>query len=39
MEKDEEKRGRNYKQFAIIDNGYQEPKSTNKEGTKTKKPD
>ena len=37
--KDEEKRGRDYKQFKIIDNGDQEPKSTKKEETKTKKPD
>ena len=35
--KDEEKRGRDYKQFEIIDNGDQEPKSTKKEETKTKK--
>ena len=34
--KDEEKTGRDYKQFEIIDNGDQEPK---KEETKTKKPD
>ena len=37
--KDEEKRGRDYEQFEIIDNGDQEPKSTKKEETKTKKPD
>ena len=37
--KDEEKRGRDYKQFEIIDNGDQEPKSTKKEETETKKPD
>ena len=35
--KDEEKRGRNYKQFEIIDNGDEEPKSTEKEETETKK--
>ena len=35
--KDEEKRGRDYKQFEIIDNGDQEPKSTKKEETETKK--
>ena len=34
--KDEEKRGRDYKQFEIIDNGDQEPKSTKKEETETK---
>ena len=33
------KRGHGYKQFEIIDNGDQEPKSTKKEETKTKKPD
>ena len=37
--KDEEKRGRNYKQFEIIDNGDQERKSSKKEETKTKKHD
>ena len=37
--KDWEKRGRNYKQFEIIDNGDQEPKLTTKEETKTKKSD
>ena len=37
--KDKEKRGRDYKQFEIIDNGDQEPKSTKKEETDTKKPD
>ena len=37
--KDEEKRGRHYKQFEIIDNGDQEPKSTKKEEIKTKKSD
>ena len=37
--KDEEKRGRDYKQFKIIDNGGQEPKSTKKKETETKKPD
>ena len=37
--KDEEKRGRGYKQFEIIDNGGQEPKSTKKQETETKKPD
>ena len=37
MVKDEEKRGRDYKQFEIIDNGDQEPKSTKKEETETKK--
>ena len=35
--KDEEKRGRGYKQFEIIDNGDQGPKSTKKETTETKK--
>ena len=35
--KDEEKRGRGYKQFQIIDNGDQETKSTKKEETETKK--
>ena len=34
-----EKRGCDYKQFKIIYNRDQEPKSTKKEGTKTKKPD
>ena len=34
--KDEEKRGRGYKQFEIIDNGDQETKSTKKEETETK---
>ena len=38
-EKHEEKRGRNYKQFEIIDSGDQGPKSTKKEETETKKPD
>ena len=37
--KDKEKRERDYKQFEIIDNTGQEPKSTKKEETKTKKPD
>ena len=37
--KDEEKRGRDYKQFEIMDNGDQGPKSTEKEKTETKKPD
>ena len=37
--KDKEKRRRDYKQFEIIDNGDQEPKSTKKEETKTKKSD
>ena len=37
--KDEEKRGRDYKQFEIIENGDQEPKSTKKEETETKKLD
>ena len=36
--KDEEKRWRNYKQFEIIDNGDQEPKSTKKEEKETKNP-
>ena len=36
MVKDEEKRGCDYKQFEIIDNGDQEPKSTKKEETETK---
>ena len=35
--KDKEKRGRDYKQFEIIDNGDQEPKSTKKEETEAKK--
>ena len=35
--KDEEKRGRNYKQFEIIGNGDQKPKSAKKEETDTKK--
>ena len=35
--RNEEKRGRNYKQFEIIGNRGQEPKSTKKEGAKTKK--
>ena len=35
--KEKEKRGRDYKQFEIIDNGDQEPKSTKKEKTETKK--
>ena len=34
--KDEEKRGRDYKQFETIDNGDQEPKSTKKEESETK---
>ena len=34
----EENRGRDYKQFEIIDNRRQEPKSTKKEETETKKP-
>ena len=34
--KDEEKRGRDYKQFEIIDNRGQEPKSTKKEETDKK---
>ena len=37
--KDEEKRGHDHKQFEIIDNRDQEPKSTKKEETETKKPD
>ena len=37
--KDKEKRGRDCKQFEIIDNGDQEPKSTKKEETEAKKPD
>ena len=37
--RNEEKRGRDYKQFEIIDNRCQVPKSTKKEETKTKKPD
>ena len=36
--KDEEKRGRDYKQFEITDNRGPEPKSTKKEETKAKKP-
>ena len=36
--KDKEKRGRDYKQFQITDNRVQEPKSTKKEDTETKKP-
>ena len=39
MVKDEEKRGCDYKQFEIIDNGDQEPKSTKKEETETKNSD
>ena len=35
--KDEEKRGRDYKQFGVIDNRSQEPKLTKKEETETKK--
>ena len=35
--KDEEKRGRDYKQFEIIDNRDEGPKSTKKEETETKK--
>ena len=35
--KDKEKRGCDYKKFEIIDNGDQEPKSTQKEETETKK--
>ena len=35
--KNEEKRGRDYKQFEIIDKGDQEPKSTKKGETETKK--
>ena len=35
--KDEKKRGRDYKQSEIIDNGDQEPKSIKKEETETKK--
>ena len=35
--KDEEIRGRDYKQFEIIDNRGQEPKSTKKEEAETKK--
>ena len=34
--KDKEKRGRDYKQFEIIDNGDKEPTSTKKEETETK---
>ena len=37
--KDEEKKGRDYKHFEIIDNKNQDPKSTKKEDTKAKKPD
>ena len=37
--KTEEKRERDNKQFEIIDNRGQEPKSTKKEETETKKPD
>ena len=37
--KDKEKRGRDYKQFEIIDNGDKEPRSTKKEETETKKLD
>ena len=36
--KDEGKRGCDYKQFEIIDNIGQEPKSTKKEESETKKP-
>ena len=36
--KDEQKRGRDYKQFEVINNGNQKPKSTQKEETETKKP-
>ena len=35
----QEKKGRDYRQFKIIDNGNQEPKSTKKELTETKGPD
>ena len=35
--KGEEERGRDYKQFEIIDNGDQEAKSPQKEETKTRK--
>ena len=35
--KEEQKRGRDYKQFEIINNGHLEPKSTKKEETETKK--
>ena len=35
--KDEEKRGRDYKQFGVIDNRSQEPKLTKKEETETKR--
>ena len=38
MVKDEEKRGRDYKQFEMIDNGDQELKSTKKEETEIKNP-
>ena len=37
--RNKEKRGRDYKQFEVIDNGDQEPKSSKKEETKIKKPD
>ena len=37
--KDREKRGCDYKQFEIVDNRGQEPKSTKKEESETKKPD
>ena len=37
--KDKEKREHDYKQFEMTDNGDQEPNSTIKEETKTKKPD
>ena len=36
--KNEEKKGRDYKQFEIIGDGYQEPESSNKKENKTKKP-
>ena len=35
--KDKEERGHDYKQFEIIDNGDQEPKSAKKGETETKK--
>ena len=35
--RNKEKRGRDYKQFEVIDNGDQEPKSSKKEETKIKK--
>ena len=35
--RNKEKKGRDYKQFEVIDNGDQEPKSSKKEETKIKK--